>query len=168
MTRFGPPRRDEGVAAVEMAIVLTLMMLISFGAVPLWKMGAAYHKVSRVSAETLRFATAVTAHGTRATPGSVLKRRPTAAEVAAFAQQAAGDTTVSVVVLVCPDDGPTCAAGDPSSASSGDGITVSVSTTVDLNALGGLANAVASVGGGGEIAPQGLVTMTSTAHGREE
>jgi Flp pilus assembly protein TadG len=168
MTRLPAARRDDGVAAVEMAIVLTLMLLVSFGAVPLWKMAAAYHKVSRISAETLRYATAVTAHGTRSAPGAVLKRRPTAAEVAAFAQQAAGDTTVSVTVLVCPDDGPTCAAGDPSAASAGDGITVSVSTTVDLNALGSLANAVASVGGGGEIAPQGLVTMTSTAHGREE
>jgi hypothetical protein len=131
-------------------------------------LGGPSHRVARVSAETLRYATAVTAHGTRATPGAVLKRRPTAAEVATFAQQAAGDTTVSVVVLVCPDDGPTCTAGDPSSAAAGDGITVSVSTTVDLDALGGLANAVASVGGGGPIAPQGLVTMTSTAHGREE
>ena len=161
-------RADDGVAAVEMAIVLTLMLLLSFGAVPLWKMGAAYHKVSRVSAETLRFATAVQAHGTRSAPGATLRRRPTAAEVAAFAQQAAGDTVVSVVVLVCPDDGATCAAGDPSSAGAGDGITVSVSTDVDLNALGSIANAVASVGGGGQIAPQGVVTMTSTAHGREE
>jgi len=162
-------RRDEGVAAVEMAIVLTLMLMLSFGAVPIWKMGAAYHKVSRVSAETLRYATSVSAHGTRATPGSVLKRRPTAAEVATFAQQAAGDTPVTVVVLVCPDDvASACAAGDPSSAGAGDGITVSVSTDVDLNALGSLANAVASTVGGGDIAPQGVVTMTSTAHGREE
>ena len=56
MTRRG----DEGVAAVEMAIVLTLMLLLSFGAVPLWKMAGAYHKVSRVSAETLRFAEELT------------------------------------------------------------------------------------------------------------
>jgi Flp pilus assembly protein TadG len=162
-------RGDDGVAAIEMAIVLTLLMLLAFGAVPLWKMGGAYHTVSRVSAETLRYATAVTAHGTRATPGATLRRRPTAAEVAAFAQQAAGSTTVTVVTLVCPDDvAASCAAGDPSSAGAGDGITVIVSADVDLDALGSLANAVASVGGGGPIAPQGVVTMTSTAHGREE
>ncbi|HUR51190.1 MAG TPA: TadE/TadG family type IV pilus assembly protein [Mycobacteriales bacterium] len=162
-------RADEGVAALEMAIVVTLLLVIAFGAVPLWRTGAAYHKVSRVSGETLRFATAVTAHGTRSAPGATLRRRPTAAEVAAFAQQAAGSTPVTVVVLVCPDDvAASCAAGDPSAASAGDGITVSVSTAVDLNAAGALANAVGSVGGGGEIAPQGVVTMTSTAHGREE
>ena len=162
-------RGTEGVAAIEMAIVLTLMMVLAFGAVPLWKMGGAYHTVSRVSGETLRYATAVTAHGTRATPTATLRRRPTAAEVAAFAQQAAGDTVVTVVTLVCPNDvAAACAAGDPSSAGAGDGITVTVSTVVDLNAVGRLANAVASVGGGGQIAPQGVVTMTSTAHGREE
>ncbi len=160
---------DEGVAAVEMAIVLTLLMVLAFGAVPLWKMGGAYHTVSRVSGETLRYATAVTSHGTRATPGATLRRRPTAAEVAVFAQQAAGSTPVTVVTLVCPDDvAASCAPGDPSSAGAGDGITVTVSTDVDLQALGGLANAVASVGGGGPIAPQGVMTMTSTAHGREE
>lgn len=162
------PARDEGVAAVEMAVVLTLMLLIAFGAVPLWRMGAAYHKASRVSAETLRFATAVTAHGTRATPTATLRRRPTAAEVAAFAQQAAGTTPVTVSVLICPGDGSSCTAGDPSSARSGDGITVSVATDVDLSAVGSLANAVASLGGGGPVAPAGVVTMTSTAHGREE
>lgn len=162
-------RGSEGVAAVEMAIVLSLLMLLGFGTAPLFKMGGAYHTVSRVSAETLRFATAVTAHGTRATPGAVLRRRPTAAEVAAFAQQAAGSTPVTVLTLVCPDDVlSACVAGDPSSAGAGDGITVTVSTDVDLSALGAVANAVARVGGGGDIAPQGVRTMTSTAHGREE
>ena len=162
-------RRDEGVAAVEMAIVLTLLLLLAFGATPLFQAGGAYHTVSRVSSETLRYATAVTAHGTRATPSSTLRRRPTAAEVAVFAQQAAGGTPVTVVTLVCPNDvASACVAGDPSSAGAGDGITVIVSTDVDLNALGSLANAIASVGGGGEIAPQGVMTLTSTAHGREE
>jgi Flp pilus assembly protein TadG len=162
-------RGCDGVAAVEMAVVLLLLMVLAFGAVPTWKMGAAYHTASRVSAETLRYATAVTAHGTRSAPGAVLRRRPTAAEVATFAQQAAGSTVVSVVTLVCPDDvAAACSAGDPSSAGSGDGITISVSTSVDLNALGSLANALGRVGGGGDIAPQGVVTMTSTAHGREE
>jgi Flp pilus assembly protein TadG len=166
MTRL---RSDDGVAALEMAIVVTLLLLVAFGAVPLWRSGAAYHTVSRVSGETLRYATAVTAHGTRSAPGATLRRRPTAAEVQTFAQQAAGDTVVTVVVLVCPDDvAASCAAGDPSSAAAGDGITVSVSTSIDLNAAGSLANALGKLGGGGEIAPQGIVTMTSTAHGREE
>jgi Flp pilus assembly protein TadG len=162
-------RGSDGVAAVEMAIVLLLLMVLAFGAAPTWRMGAAYHTASRVSAETLRYATAVTAHGTRSAPGAVLRRRPTAAEVAAFAQQAAGSTVVTVVTLVCPDDvAASCAAGDPSSAGSGDGITVSVSVSVDLNALGSVANALGRLGGGGAIAEQGVVTMTSTAHGREE
>ena len=162
-------RDDSGVASVEMAIVLTLMVMVGFGATPVWRLGQAYHTVSRVSAEALRYATAVTAHGTRSAPGAVLKRRPTAAEVAAFAQQAAGGTPVTVVTLVCPDDVlSACAAGDPSSAGAGDGITVTVSTDVDLSALGSLANAVANAVGAGDYAPHGVVTQTSTAHGREE
>ena len=44
MTRLGDRTRDEGVAAVEMAIVLTLMMVLAFGAVflPRSWMGAAH------------------------------------------------------------------------------------------------------------------------------
>lgn len=159
---------SDGIAAVEMAIVLSLLMLLAFGAVPLWQMGMRYQLVSQVSAEALRYASAVTANGTRP-PGGVLSRRPTAAQVAAFAQAAAGSTTVTVTTLVCPGDvSSACVAADPSSAKSGDGITVVISATVDLSVAGSIANAVGHLVGSGDIAPGGVVTLTSTAHAREE
>lgn len=166
MTRL---RGDEGVAAVEMAVVLSLFMLMGFGAVPLWRMGSAHQTVSRVAAETLRYATAVSANGSRPAGGGAIRRRPTAAEVTAFARQAAGDSSLAVTTLVCPGDVNTaCAPGDPSSAQSGDGVTVIVSATVDLSAAGAVANAVGGLFGSGDIAPRGATTLTSTVHGREE
>jgi len=162
------PRGDDGVAAVEMAIVLVLFLLLSFGAVPLWRMGSAHQTVSRVSMETLRYATAVSANGSRPAGGGAISRRPTAAQVQDFARAAAGDSTLTVTTLVCPGDGATCAAGDPSSAQSGDGVTVVISRTIDLGAAGSLANAIGGLFGSGDIAPRGNATLTSTAHGREE
>lgn len=167
MTRW--QRNDEGVAALEMALVLGLILMLAFGAVPLYRMGDAYHTLSRVSAETLRYASATTPNATLEPDGVTLTRRPTSAMVAAFAQQAAGNTTVTVVTMVCPGDVSTaCAVNDPSTAVSGAGITVQVSTSVDLSEIGSVANAVGSFLGIDNIAPNGVVTLTSTAHGREE
>lgn len=160
---------DDGVAAVEMALVLTLFMLLAFGAVPLYSMAKGQQKVSKASSSAARYAASVDANGSRPAGGGAISRRPTAAEVAAFAQQAVGDPALTVLTEICPGDvASLCAPGNPSSAKSGDGVRVTVSTPVDLSVLGSIANAVGSLVGSGSIAPEGIITMSSTATGREE
>lgn len=160
---------DEGVAAVEMALVLTLFMLLAFGALPLYSMAQGQQKVSKAASSALRYAASVDANGSRPAGGGAISRRPSAAEVESFARSAVGDAGLTVLTEICPgDDDALCAPGDPRSAKSGDGVRVTVSTPVDLSVLGPIANAVGSLVGSGSIAPEGVVTMTSTATGREE
>jgi Flp pilus assembly protein TadG len=167
---------DVGVAAVEMAIISTVLLLLAFGALPLFSMGHAYQSTNSASADTLRYATGVdaNAHSTTTSSGTVIiSRRPTANDVTRFAQAAANDSTLVVVVKVCPDGVMTaCAAPvDPSrplTAASGDTVTVTVSKVVDLSLFGSVANAAGTLVGGGDIYPNGTVTITSTSTGREE
>ena len=162
-------RADDGVAAVEMALVFTLFMLLAFGALPLYSMMRGQQKVTKAASSAARYAASVDANGTRPAGGGAISRRPTAAEVQTFARNAVSDTGLTVVTQICPGDvDALCAPGNPSSAKSGDGVRVTVSTPVDLSVLGSIANAVGSLVGSGSIAPQGVVTMSSTATGREE
>ena len=167
---------DEGVAAVEMAIITTVLMLLAFGAMPLFAMGRAYQNTSSAAADALRYATGVdaNAHSTTTSSGTVrITRRPTATDVTRFAQAAAGDATLSVVVKVCPDGVMTActAPSDPSeplAAVSGDTVTVTVTKVVDLSFFGSLANAIGQLVGSGDIYPNGNVSISSTSTGREE
>ncbi len=162
-------RSDDGVAAVEFAIVSTLFMLLAFGAMPLYSMARGYQKVAGGSASGLRYATSVDANGTRTTNPdgtSTYSRRPTAIQVKAFVQDA--DPTLTATTEILSGSPATWAPGDPRSQKSGDEVRVTVSTNVDLGVLGPIANAVGSLSGAGSIAPEGVLTMTSTATGREE
>lgn len=164
---------DSGVAALEMGIVLSLLMLLAFGALPLYTMGRAYQRMSKTSAATLRYATSVASNGTR-TAGGTLSRRPTYDQVATFARDAADDPALAVVVTVCK--GATCTSIDGSSpshaapipATAGDTVRLTVSTTVDLQVIGRVANAVSRIGGDGPRFPEDVMTITATAAAREE
>ena len=167
-------RRDErGVAAVEFAIVSSLLFFLAFGALPLYAMLRGYQKTSKASAATLRFATAVSANGARNGAG-VLSRRPSYDDIAAFARDAAGDPALTVLVKVCR--GTACtdldqnspAHADPLPARAGDTVTLTVRSTVDLSVLGRVANGVSRLSGNGPRFPENDVTMTSTASAREE
>ncbi len=162
-------RSDDGVAAVEFAIVSTLFMLLAFGAMPLYSMARGYQKVSGGSTSALRYATSVDANGSRTTNPdgtTTYSRRPTALQVQAFVRDA--DPTLAVMTEILTGTPATWTPGDPRSQKSGDSVRVTVSTPVDLGVLGPIANAVGSLVGAGSIAPEGVLTMTSTATGREE
>lgn len=159
---------DDGVAALELALVTVLLLLLGFGALPLYSMARSYQRVDHASAAATRFAAAVDANGRRNADGSY-RRRPNADEVTAFARDSAGDSSLVVRIEVCPSVTPTqCTASDPTAALSGDVVRVTVSQTTDLSVLGSVANAVSSLVGAGDIAPKGEVTLSSTATSREE
>jgi Flp pilus assembly protein TadG len=158
---------DRGIAALELGIFLSLLMLLAFGALPLYALLRSYQRVSKASTATLRYATAVDSNAHRT--GGVLTRKPSYDEVAAFAHDAANDPSLEVAVTVC--QGGTCAAAtgaSPIPASAGDTVTVTIRQHVDMSVLGSVANAIASLSGAGKVFPDNDVTVTSTATAREE
>jgi Flp pilus assembly protein TadG len=167
---------DEGIAALEMGIISTLLLLLAFAALPLFAMMHGYQKVNSASADTLRYATSVDANPhvvrTNADGTQVISRRPTRNDITRFAQAAANDSALVVTVTVYQGSGTTtrtAAAGDdPIEALSGDTVTVTVAKDVDLSLLGAVANAAAGLVGQGDVAPHGIQTMSSTATAREE
>lgn len=167
MTRL-PRRDDRGVAALEMGIFASVLLLLAFGALPLYAMLRASQRVSKASAGTLRYATSVTANGTRV--NGTLTRRPTYDDVVRFAREAAGDDALAVEVTVCK--GATCTAvsdgAAPIPAVAGDTVEVTLSSTVDLSVLGRIANATANLSGGDDPFPENDTTVSATASAREE
>ena len=166
------PDGEDGVAAIEMALISTLLLLLGFGALPILSMASAYHSVNDASADTLRYATSVDANG-HTTSSGAYTRRPTSQDIARFAQAASRDPNLVVTVKLCPGGDLTkCAVvpltTDASTAASGDTVQVIVTKSVDLGFLGSLANAVSGLTGQGAIAPQGVVNISSTSSGREE
>ncbi|HEV2891670.1 MAG TPA: hypothetical protein VGX28_14955 [Frankiaceae bacterium] len=167
------PSGERGVAALELALLLSLLMLVAFGALPLFSMARAYQRTSKASASTLRYATAVAANGTRNASGE-LTRRPSFEDIQRFARDAAGDDDLTVVVTVCKGDA--CTDIDASSADltapipavAGDTVSLTVRTTVDLQVIGRVANAASRLTGNGSAFPENDVTVTSTASAREE
>ena len=164
---------DSGLAALEFALLSSLLMLVAFGALPIYMMARSYQKVSKASAATLRYATAVAPNGTRNSAGE-LTRRPSYNEIAQFARDSVEDQSLAVVVTVCK--GATCTdidatspdAAAPLPATAGDTVTLKIATTVDLQVVSRVANAAARIGGQDPFFPKNDVTVTSTASAREE
>jgi hypothetical protein len=164
---------DRGVAALEMGILTSVLLLLAFGALPLYSMLRASQSVSKSSAATLRYATSVASNARRNADGS-LSRRPTFDEIQRFARDAAGDSSLAVTVTVCK--GAACTDIDDTSpdrarpipAAAGDEVTLRVSRTVDLSVIGRIANAAANVTGGDDVFPENDTTVASTASAREE
>ena len=165
---------DRGIAALEVALFSTVLLLIGFGALPLYSMLRASQGVSKASAATLRYATGVASNGTR-TAGGTLSRRPTYDQIESFAKEAAGDPDLDVTVTVCKTSGActdvTAASPEhasPIPAASGDTVRLTLRTTVDLSMLGRLANATSRITGRGTTFPENDTTLTATASAREE
>ena len=176
MTTARRARGEDGVAAVEMAVLSSVLMLLAFSALPLFSMMRAYQSVNGASADTLRYATSVDANPrvVRTNPDGtqVISRRPTRDDITRFAQAAADDSALTVSVTVYSGSSGTARTftrtDDPIEAQSGDTVTLTVSKDVDLSLLGSVANAVGSLIGAGKLAPDGVTTLSSTASGREE
>ena len=172
------PRRrgDDGVAALEMALVSGLLMMLAFAGLPLFAMMHAYQKVNGASSDTLRYATSVdaNAHVVRTNPDGtqVISRRPTRDDIVQFARTAANDSTLQVTVTVYQGTTSTprsyTSTSDPLEAQSGDTVTVVVKKDVDLSLLGSVANAASNLAGQGDVFAHDTRTLSSTASAREE
>jgi Flp pilus assembly protein TadG len=165
-------RDEDGVAALEMALISLVLMFLAFAALPLFAMMHAYQKTNSSASDALRYATSVDANGHTTTSGAYT-RRPTAEDVVKFAQAAGNDSSYVVVVKICPGGVMSkCAVvADYKAASqavSGDTVSVTVSQQVDLSLIGSLANGVGSLFGSGSIAPHNEITISATSTGREE
>ncbi|MCW2543377.1 MAG: hypothetical protein JWM40_929 [Frankiales bacterium] len=168
-------RGDDGVAALEFAMISLVLLFLAFAALPLFTLARSYEKTNNSSADTLRYASSLdaNAHSTTTSAGTVaISRRPTRDDVTRFAQAAANDSKLVVTVVVYPAGSTTprtfIDSTYPIEAESGDKVVVTVAESVDLSLLGSLANGLGSLFGSGNIVPHGVVTMSSTSTGREE
>lgn len=159
MSRLSRAKRsDDGVAAVEFALVFTLLLTVVAIVWPLGEMLLQKMALDRAMSDVIRYATA-TPNSPDYNPDdptySATGRRPTCAQVTNEFFRAAGvdsGSRGSYTVTV-----PTC----PSDTHSGQTVTVTVSKTVSLGPLGDLL----SIAG---ITHSSSVTVSAAASGREE
>jgi Flp pilus assembly protein TadG len=174
--RLPAPGDDRGLAALELGIFLSLLLVVAFGALPLYAMLHSYQRMSKTSTATLRFATSVPANGFRNANTGVLTRRPSYDQIAAFARDTANNPAVEVDVSVCKgEDCTALTAGTdavvraaPIPVAAGDTVRLTVRTTVDVAMLGKVANAASRLGGNEPVFPENDKTIASTAAAREE
>ena len=141
---------DRGSAAIEMALVLTLLCTILTLTAPLAQVFQRKIALERVAGAAARFATAVAEKPRFGVAG----RRPTITEVT---NKAAGDwavdgATAPLTVILSKS---------PTVAHAGDQVQVTVTTTVDLGLLGSILS-FANVTNGTSV------TVTANAVGRQE
>jgi Flp pilus assembly protein TadG len=150
-------RREDGVSAVELGLLLPVLLMLLTVAMPLIKGGWEYMVVSRAAAHGIRYATRADPNS-HLTSGGMLTRRPTTAEVDAFVRDAA-DPIGLTSVTVTPQ---------PAGSLPGELITLQASYEVTFGPLATLANEVKSLFfGGGAFLPESKEITVST-RGREE
>lgn len=145
-------RREEGTAAIELALCLLVLFAIIAMSAPLALLLINQTKLSRAAGVAARFATQIP---DRARPGSA-GLKPTDAEVitaAAAAAQAAGISTSS-------SGWGTPTVTRTNGTAPGSSVSVRLSTVVPLSGFAGILSFVG-------IAPSS-VTLTATAVGRQE
>ncbi|HYZ91198.1 MAG TPA: hypothetical protein VFA34_02250 [Actinomycetota bacterium] len=157
MTVLARLRREDGVAAVELGLLLPVLLLLLTVVMPLIKGGWEYMVVSRATAHGIRYATRADPNA-HLTSGGMLTRRPTAAEVDAFVRDAA-DPIALTSVSVTPE---------PAGSLPGEVITLRARYQVTFGPLAVAANEVKSLFfGGGAFLPESKEITVST-RGREE
>jgi Flp pilus assembly protein TadG len=143
-------KRDRGSAAIEMALVLTLLCTTLTLTAPLAEVFQQKIALERVAGAAARFATAVAEKPRYGVAG----RRPTILEVTnkAATDWAVDFATVPLTVVLSKS---------PTVAHAGDQVEVTVSTNVDLGLLGSILS-FANVANGTSV------TVTAKAVGRQE
>jgi Flp pilus assembly protein TadG len=143
--------RDRGAAALEMALVVTLITTLVALTAPLAVLFQQKIALERVAGAGARYATEVQSNARYGVAG----RRPTFLEVA---NQATVDWTL---VRAAPTPLNLTLSKDPTTAKAGDQIEVTATTTVDLGPFGSVLQMVGLTG-------SSTVTVTAKAVGRQE
>lgn len=169
------PRGERGTAAVELALIGTLLLLVAVASLPIFSLLAANRDAGQVAAEGLRFATKAQANPCQ--PGAdgcvfeipgpcpTLTRRPSAADVERYVRTSFGDESVTVIVHV-PGDPETLV--QPCTALPGTQLAVTASYDHDLGVLAAAANGATRLVGGEPLFPDDQARVTATAVGVEE
>lgn len=147
-------RSERGIAAVELALVLPVVVFLVMTAVPVAAAVVAYVELNEASEAGARYATA--AHLDPENPG-VYRFRTDAAGVEAYVRRISDVPLASVTV-----------SPDPSAALPGTQVTLTLTHQVSFGPLATVANALAGLVGADDPFPGGGVVLTSTASMREE
>lgn len=168
-------RGEGGVAAVEFAIVTSVLMVVAFVALPVFHLMLVNVDTGRAAGEGLRFATKAQANPCDAADSacvfepdpscSDLRRRPSSADVQAYIRQSLDDPSVTVTVHDPAD--PTLV-HEPCEALPGTHTAVTVSRDQDLGAFAAVANAGSSLVGDEPMFVDNTVMVSATAVGYQE
>lgn len=158
-------RSDDGVAAVELAFALPVLLLLLVAVAPLVKAGWDYLALTRATSHGVRYATKVDVNarcdGTVDSDGlcnGELRRRPTTGEVEDFVRDAAGGVDLAAVAVT----------PEPAGSVSGEVVTVAVTHRFTFGPLAEAANGVKQgLFGGGTLLPESS-EFTVSARGRIE
>jgi Flp pilus assembly protein TadG len=149
------PRGDDGVAAIEFALIASVIMLLL---ALVWPLGDAFiqkMRLERATSDVIRYATATPNSPAYDPNGGATSRRPTCQQVInefyrAYGSSAAATTGVTISIPTCPDN-----------LAAGQTVTFTVTKTSDLGPLGDLLSAAG-------VTHSSTITVSAAASGREE
>jgi Flp pilus assembly protein TadG len=151
-------RGEEGAAAVEFAIIVSILLMLFTIVAPIVKSGYEYMVLQRAVSHGVRFASRADVNP-RVSDSGTLTRRPSVAEVRQFVVQAAQPVGVAA--------GDITVAPEPRAAMPGTQVEVSARYTMSYGVLGSIANGIKQTFfGGGDVLSDYEVTVS--ARGREE
>jgi Flp pilus assembly protein TadG len=151
-------RGEEGAAAVEFAIIVSILLMLFTIVAPIVRSGYEYMVLQRAVSHGVRFASRADVNP-RVSDSGTLTRRPSVAEVRQFVVEAAQPLGVTAAdITVAPE---------PRVAMPGAQVEVSASYTISYGILGSIANGIKSaLFGGGDVLSDYEVTVSG--RGREE
>jgi Flp pilus assembly protein TadG len=151
-------RGEQGAAAVEFAIIVSILLMLFTIVAPIVKSGYEYMVLQRAVSHGVRFASRADVNP-RVSDSGTLTRRPSVAEVRQFVVQAAQPVGVAAAdITVAPE---------PRTAMPGAQVEVSANYTMSYGVMGTIANGVKKTFfGGTDVLSDYEVTVS--ARGREE
>jgi Flp pilus assembly protein TadG len=155
-------RGEQGAAAVEFAIIVSILLMLFTIVAPIVKSGYEYMVLQRAVSHGVRFASRADVNP-RVSDSGTLTRRPSVAEVRQFVVAAAQPVGISAAnITVTPE---------PRTAMPGTQVEIEATYTMTYGLLGQIANGLTQLFWGREPAGPAVLSdyeVTVSARGREE